>query len=299
YIEISKAADGQDEKNEKTVARGIDDVLKNKIKEFVFEYACHSPGSQRWYRMVVTPLEGKEYSGAVVMHVDISELRQLEQERMENKMDEQKRITQAMLKAQEKERNSIGTELHDNVNQILASSLLVLGMVKNEKMKIKKAVEFIDTGKGYINNAIEELRKLSHELAPASFDNRSLKDAFMNLLMTFNLNKQFDITLDFDDQCNTLNGEIQLNLYRIMQEQIKNIVKYSAANKIEVDVAQVNGSVNMRIFDNGKGFNVKTAKNGIGLSNIKKRTESFSGKFILNSEPGKGCEIIVAIPRGL
>ncbi|HMI79846.1 MAG TPA: ATP-binding protein, partial [Ferruginibacter sp.] len=79
----------------------------------------------------------------------------------------------------------------------------------------------------------------------------------------------------------------------------KNIVKYSAASKIEVGVIQSNGSVNMRIFDNGKGFNVKTAKNGIGLSNIKKRAESFSGKFILNSAPGKGCEIIVAIPRGI
>jgi len=216
-----------------------------------------------------------------------------------SRMEEEMRTSKAIINTQEQERQYIGAELHDNVNQILASSLLVLGMIKNEKMKIKEALEFIDTGKGYINNAIEELRKLSHELAPASFDNRSLKDAFVNLLMTFNLNKQFDIKLDFDEQCNALNGEIQLNLYRIMQEQIKNIVKYSAASKIEVDVIQSNGSVNMRIFDNGKGFNVKAAKNGIGLSNIKKRAESFSGKFILNSAPGKGCEIIVAIPRGI
>jgi signal transduction histidine kinase len=180
----------------------------------------------------------------------------------------------------------------------LASSLLVLGMIKNEQMDIETAIEYIDTGKGYINSAIEELRKLSHELAPASFDNRSLKDAFTNLLMTFNLNKQFDIQLNFDEKCNKVNGEIQLNLYRIMQEQIKNIVKYSAADKIEVALTQVNGTVNMRIFDNGKGFNTKTSKNGIGLSNIRKRAESFSGKFILNSAPGKGCEIIVEIPRG-
>jgi PAS domain S-box-containing protein len=213
-------------------------------------------------------------------------------------IEEEMRTSKAIITTQEQERQYIGAELHDNVNQILASSLLVLGMIRNEKMKITEAHEFIDTGKMYINNAIEELRKLSHELAPASFDNRSLKDAFMNLLMTFNLNKQFDVKLDFDDKCNTVNGEIQLNLYRIMQEQIKNIIKYSAADKIEVSLAQVNGCVNMRIFDNGKGFNVKSAKSGIGLNNIRKRAESFSGKFILNSEPGKGCEIIVTIPRG-
>ena len=81
-----------------------------------------------------------------------------------------------------------------------------------------------------------------------------------------------------------------------MQEQMKNIVKYAEAKKIEIAVTRSNGSISLRIFDNGKGFDVKTVKNGIGLSNIKKRAESLSGKFLLNSASGKGCEIIVEIP---
>ncbi len=213
-----------------------------------------------------------------------------------SRVEEEMRVSKAIIDTQEKERQYIGAELHDNVNQVLASSLLVLGMIKNEKMNKNDTLEFIETGKEYINSAIEELRKLSHELAPASFDNLTLKDAFGNLLQDFNLNNRFKIKFKFDELCNTVSDDIQINLYRIMQEQMKNIVKYAEAKKIEIAVTRVNGSINLRVFDNGKGFDVKTVKNGIGLSNIKKRAESLSGKFLLNSSPGKGCEIIVVIP---
>jgi len=213
-----------------------------------------------------------------------------------SQVEEEMRVSKAIIDTQEKERQYIGAELHDNVNQVLASSLLVLGMIKNEKMSQKESLEFIETGKGYINNAIEELRKLSHELAPASFDNLTLKDAFQSLLQDFNLNNRFKIKFNFDERCNMAGDDVQINLYRIMQEQMKNIVKYAEAKKIEIAVTRVNGSISLRVFDNGKGFDIKTVKNGIGLSNIKKRAESLSGKFLLNSSPGRGCEIIVEIP---
>ena len=108
--------------------------------------------------------------------------------------------------------------------------------------------------------------------------------------------KQFKIKFKFDELCNMVNDDIQINLYRIVQEQMKNIVKYAGAKKIEIAVTRSNGSISLRVFDNGKGFDMKTIKNGIGLSNIKKRAESLSGKFLLNSASGKGCEIIVEIP---
>lgn len=87
-----------------------------------------------------------------------------------------------------------------------------------------------------------------------------------------------------------------VNVRVILQEQIKNILKYSEAPKIEITVTISENAVRMKIFDNGKGFDTKTVKTGIGLSNIKKRAELFSGKFIVNSAPGKGCEIIIEIP---
>ena len=211
-------------------------------------------------------------------------------------VQEEMRTNKAIIDAQEQERNFIGGELHDNVNQILAGSVMALGMVKENTVGTKQAFEFIQMGKGHILSAIDELRKLSHKLAPASFDDSSLRNAFEDLLQTFNVNGQFNIKFNFDEGCNAVNGDIQINLYRILQEQIKNIVKYAEATVIEVAVTQRKSVVKMRIADNGKGFNVKTAKKGIGLSNIKKRAESFSGKFVVISAPGKGCEIKVELP---
>jgi len=211
-------------------------------------------------------------------------------------VEEEIRLSKAILDAQEQERRFIGAELHDNINQLLASSFLALSMVKETHTKTKQSFEFVEMGKAHVLTATEEVRKLSHKLAPASFDNNTLKDAFEHLLQSFNLNKRFNIKLDFDAVCNDVNGDLQINLYRILQEQVKNIAKYSEASEIEVTLIQEEDVVKMRIYDNGKGFNVKTAKKGIGLNNIKKRTESFSGKFILNSAKGKGCEVLLELP---
>ncbi len=213
-----------------------------------------------------------------------------------SEVEENMRVSKAIIDTQEKERQYIGAELHDNVNQVLASALLVLSMIKNEKMNRKETLEFIETGRGYITDAIEELRKLSHELAPASFDNISLENAFKNLVKDFNPDNRFKVDFNFDEICNKASDEVQINLYRIAQEQMKNIIKYADAGKIDIAVTRVNGSINLRVADNGKGFDVKALRNGIGLNNIRKRAESLSGKFMLNSSPGKGCEIFVTIP---
>lgn len=210
--------------------------------------------------------------------------------------EEELRIARAIADAQEQERRHIGEELHDNVNQILVGSLLTLGMAKDKNTGREKVNDLIEAGRNHVLNAIEELRKLSHEIAPATFEKKSLKDIFENLLEGINPSKQFSISFEFDEAANNINDDIQLNLYRILQGQVKNILKYSGANAIEVRLACSENTVKMRIFDNGRGFDTKRPRRGIGLNNIKNRAESFGGKFILNSAPGMGCEIIVEIP---
>lgn len=89
---------------------------------------------------------------------------------------------------------------------------------------------------------------------------------------------------------------MQLNLHRILQEQLRNIQKYANASIIEVDVLMHYHKLKMKISDNGIGFNTDKVKAGIGLANMKRRAELFSGKFEINSSPGNGCEIIIGIP---
>jgi PAS domain S-box-containing protein len=209
--------------------------------------------------------------------------------------EEEKRITRAILDAQEKERHQIGLELHDNVNQILVGTLLNLGMIN--KVTADKAPVLIEKSKEYIVEAIAEIRKLSHRLAPANFDNISLQEIFEGLIKSVNVQNAFECKLvfeGFDEQM--VSNDIQVNLLRVLQEQLSNIVKYASASFIEISVIQQNNRVSMRIFDNGAGFNPALVKRGIGLGNIKKRAESLKGKFLLNSTVGNGCEIIIEIP---
>jgi signal transduction histidine kinase len=112
---------------------------------------------------------------------------------------EEMRISKAIMEAHEEERSYIGEELHDNVNQILAGSLLSLGMVKVSGTDTEKASEFIEMTRSYIGNAIDEIRKLSHQLVPATSKENSLKDIFKNLLANINLDNRFAVSLHFDE----------------------------------------------------------------------------------------------------
>lgn len=209
--------------------------------------------------------------------------------------EEEMRLTRAAIEAQENERNYIGRELHDNINQILAGTQMYLEATKYKKLE--NIQNFIEKAQKNIQIAINEIRKLSHRLAPITIEGCSLKTLFLNLLQNVNVNDQFQIDLHFDEfEIDAINGDIQMSLYRIFQEQVNNIIKYSKANLIQVSVTVSDKSILMRIFDNGQGFNTRLVRDGIGISNMKKRTEVFSGNFTLNSAIGRGCEILVEIP---
>lgn len=271
------------------VSETLDQVFKSKTQNVQLEYLFRSADNSFKYiydRSFVIYDECKKPIRMIGAMQDVTFAK-----------EEEKRIAKAILDAQEEERSFIGSELHDNINQILAGSLITLSMAKSKNSDKDQTFEFIETTQGYISNAIEEIRKLSHQLAPAAFDDTSLRDVFEGLLETINLNNQYKISLHFDDMYKMhIGDEIQLNLFRILQEQSKNILKYAEASIIEVSVTQSGNAMRMRIYDNGKGFDLNTINKGIGLSNIKKRAESFGGKFILNSKPGNGCEILVEIP---
>ena len=220
-----------------------------------------------------------------VIAIDVTEKNQYEN-----------KITRAIIKTQEDERYEIGGELHDNVCQILVGSLLSLGMIKASLQPSK--IEFLTKGLDYITLALAEIRNLSHRLAPASFDESTLEAAFEKLVAIFNIEKKIQVSLHVDEtiKADTIGFDIQINLYRILQEQLKNILKYAKATAIAIDVSIRNGKLKMTVWDNGVGFNMDSIKNGIGFANMKRRAELFSGKLDVNSSTGNGCTVAVEIP---
>jgi PAS domain S-box-containing protein len=228
-------------------------------------------------------INDKEYRSVIA--IDITE-----------KLRYEYKLTKAIIKTQDDERYEIGSELHDNVCQLLATSKLSLGMLKSSLPP--SALEWFNKCNDYIMLASEEIRSLSHRLAPAFLSDTTLEDAFRLLLNSFNVGGNYNISLHFDTAIkhSELNREIQLNLYRILQEQLKNILKYAHARSIEVEVLIHQPNLTMRIADDGQGFYINKVKKGIGLANIQRRAELFSGTMGIVSAPGKGCEVTVKIP---
>ncbi len=236
-----------------------------------------------------TPLMDKKgnVSGTVLVFNDISK-----------RKEEEKRVAQQIINAQDEERQYIGSELHDNVNQVLAASQINLDLAMLKLQEKERALLLMEKSRGLIEQAVHEIRKLSHELAPDMFEMTSLKQMIEQLFAGINSNNRFEVSLYFEELEDViLNSDIQKNLYRIVQEQIKNILKHSGATEIKITFKQKDNLIKMRIYDNGKGFNMEEPrKGGIGLKSIKRRVELFNGKFKVNSAVGEGCEIIIQIP---
>jgi len=219
-------------------------------------------------------------------------LRAMEQEILNQKIQEQKKITRAILNAQEKERNYIGRELHDNISQILASSKLYLDTAghQNEALKdlIKYPIELIE-------NSIQEIRLLSSRHVTPLKD-VDLLELVQSLLDGLRENSSINTAFHYNVAKRELSDDLKLNIYRIIQEQINNIIKHASPGKVDISVQAELNVLHIEIKDDGKGFDVNKKRNGIGLSNMMNRIESFNGRMLIKSSPGEGCSIKIDIP---
>jgi PAS domain S-box-containing protein len=201
----------------------------------------------------------------------------------------EREINDAVLSAQENERNEIGRELHDNINQLLASARLYLLRAKKESCG-----DLLDKTDSLLMNAIQEIRTLSHSLIPPSLLRSNLVEALGDLLDTTAQITPVAIHTDFRNfNGRQLPDKFNLAIYRIIQEQLTNILKHAKAKNIYVALVQQDKSVVLGIKDDGVGFDVTKKSDGVGLMNIKTRASLFNGKVEIISAPGKGCKLTV------
>jgi PAS domain S-box-containing protein len=276
------------------VADGITAVLVKQIHEFVYEYECSSPDEKRWFRMIVSPLSGTVYSGAVVMHIDISEIKKLEEEKLRHKVEEQKLVTTAILQGQEKERSIIGKELHDNINQILAGINMLLELIRKKPERIKELLPLCIEN---VNQAVSENRKIAHNLAsPEEYSEKLIelvKRVAKNMLTNAGVNTKIEYN-NFDEDL--LTREQKLATYRIIQEHCNNIQKHAAAQNVILLIQTLNNSLLLIIKDDGQGADLTQQTNGIGLENIKNRVHVFNGQSNIITKPGAGFMLTVEMP---
>lgn len=271
-------------------------ILEQKDHQFEYRMVA-SDGRIVWMRDIVSiRIQDNKPVMLSGILVDITERKKMEQELSAKMISQQKLITEITILAQEKERHQLGLELHDNINQLLSVSMLYLGMIK-----ARGTIDMTIVDKSYLHleEAINEIRKLSHSLVAPSLGQNGLKEAMEELVESVRESNNISVLFFADDNYPTpsVDKNKELMLYRIAQEQLTNIIKYADASEISVHLKHVDDHIYLYINDNGVGFNVDETGTGIGLKNINSRVDFYSGKMRLTSAPGEGCTLEVYIPN--
>lgn len=212
----------------------------------------------------------------------------------EQQRQEQVKMITTTLDAQEKERNLIGQELHDNVNQILVGTKLFLSMIKQDPVKNKL---LINSCMETIQQAIDENRKIAHALVAPDFETKILAEQIADL--TDNMLKTSGIDVDINTTYlveSLLEEDQKLAIYRIAQEQCANIIKYAQAQLVDISLSTSDECFKMIIADDGIGMEANKPTKGIGLKNIKGRLSIFNGTVTIKSAPGKGFALEITMP---
>lgn len=279
------------------VEREIHRHIKRAIKNWQSEYRFRCADGKYKYvldRGYLLLNENNEPYRMIGAMIDLTERKILEEELAAQKVNRQRHITEATIQAQEKERTEIGRELHDNINQILTTTKLYLDMAINEEA-IRE--ELLVKCHKNVSVSIEEIRKLSRSLVPPSLGDIGIKEALGEMVTDLNLTQSLKVRLRTSGLSKlNIPSNTKLMIYRIVQEQVNNILKHSGASEAEIRLSVSGNWLQLLISDNGSGFDMNKRKKGIGLNNITSRAELHNGHLEIQSSPGNGCILKVSIP---
>ena len=253
-----------------------------------------------WLEVNAQPVfeEDKKIKHIICSFTDITEKRKLEQHIKIQDQQRQKQLMQATIDGQERERGEISRELHDNISQHLTTTRIYLEAVKDQaEGQFLEMIEQAHKSLVYISH---EIRRLSQSLAPPELRDIGLVESIRDLCNL--LRNAHTFRIDFDHEYlkeERVPDTMKLMLFRIIQEQINNIIRHAGASSISIKLEADVNELRLAIADDGKGFDVSQVKKGLGLINIINRIELFDGTADIMTSPGKGCLLQIKAPLGL
>ena len=234
------------------------------------------------------------YKGKHVMLTqgnDITEKIRLENSLHSEREIRHQQITEAVITGQEKERTALGEELHDNINQILASAKLYMECAMKDT---KPRMDLMTDSKLLLEKAMTEIRNLSKALLPPSLGEVGLLQALHEMVDTNKKVNDLVIKIEWNNTSeNEISSKLKLTIFRIIQEQLNNVIKHAGAKKMIISIKKEEQKLTVSIKDNGIGFNTSLKKNGVGLRNIISRAQVNDGSVSIISQPGQGCKLVV------
>ncbi len=214
-------------------------------------------------------------------------------------LKQQEKAAQAVIKAEESERQRIAGELHDGLGQLFSAVKLNLsGITDHIEFKDEHSKNMFSKTMGMIDESCREVRVISHQMAPNVLLKSGLTAAIRDFINKIDARK-LKINLETFGLQHKLDQNIEAVLYRIIQESVNNVIKHAEASSLDIQLSRDEDGINAMIEDNGKGFSIPNSDTyyGMGLKNIISRVNYLKGAVEISSEPGKGTLVAIHIPN--
>ena len=270
-------------------------VLEGKIWEAEFDVMHWKSGERIPMDHQIFPIYDDHEGFICFANVarDLTERNKLQEQVLRSKVNEE--LMSATLKAEDKERFRIAHELHDGIQQKIATVNIYLQSLEERSGEDKS---ILTNSIEKLNEAISEIRNMSHSLIPRALRNSGLAATLYDEVEQLNNNSAFKAEFHENIGSKRFHQDIELNLYRIFQEATANIFKHANAQNVLVQLMESDNRLSLMIEDDGDGFNSgDMEKVGFGLSSLKNRAVVINAHIEIDSVPGEGTSILIeAVP---
>ncbi len=204
-----------------------------------------------------------------------------------------------LLRVQEEERKRIARELHDEIGQDLTAIKLTIGMIKKDYPHLEGPLrkELQEVGK-LVDMAMTNVRRISSRMRPEALDELGLIPCLRHEVESISERSGIKIELELKNFKRRATPQKETIIYRVIQEALTNIIKHSQASQAGVRLSREKKAINLKIWDNGRGFNTENLSNsrGLGILGMGERLVPVDGKLKLESSPGEGTTLEIRIP---
>ena len=278
----------------------MDDIteMRKQGKESVYEVSlCRKDGKNAQVVISGAPtfdIDGS-VKGSIGIHWDVTEIRKTQQDLLNERISREQKLLETKLQAEEEQRSQIGRDLHDGVGQMLAYMKVYIGLVKaNHEFGDKEIAELEKT----VDKTLQQVRTLSRTLAPPSIRDLGLRDAIVELVESYAIleRPKFHLKIYPNQQNRRLKMEQKIMVYRVLQELISNTFKYADADNVRIKFSFVHNNLLFEYQDDGKGFDLKHVRKGVGLESIRSRLEFYKGSVKYSTSPGHGMTAVIMLP---
>ncbi len=199
----------------------------------------------------------------------------------------------AGVAGEEKERSRIGKELHDGIGGMLTAINMNLAAIRERHQNLDE-LEELDLIAQMVRETANEIRKTAHNLMPDILNHYSLPEA-LQLYSEQLKTGTFNIELQHYGSLDSLDNNLALAIYRMLQELIQNVVKHANASQLEIQIRRHEEKISITVEDNGKGFDTNSVQGGFGLKNLQSRIQALNGYVSIESAPNKGTTVYIEI----